>query len=223
MNKSSYKFKRTVVLKPKNDTEIVIIDYGMGNLGSIKNMFLAVGIESVITSNLEIIKKARKLILPGVGAFDNGIENLRKLKLMPILNDLVLQKNVPILGICLGMQLMTEKSEEGELRGLSWIQGETKRFKVSDLKIPHMGWNNVDIVKKHFLVEGLKKSAQFYFVHSYFVSLANEKDALLKTNYGKKFTSAFQKNNIMGVQFHPEKSHKYGMQLLKNFAEGEKC
>lgn len=218
---NNYQFKKTLLIKPESDGEIVIVDYGMGNLGSIKNMFEAIGSEAEITSDLGKIKNAQKLILPGVGSFDNGMENLKKLKLNSVLNELVMIRKTPILGICLGMQLMTEKSEEGKSPGLGWIKGETKKFANQNFKIPHMGWNNVKIVKKHPLAEGLNSRAQFYFVHSYFVLLKENRDELLQTNYGGKFTSAFQRANIFGVQFHPEKSHKFGMQLLKNFAEGK--
>lgn len=220
---NNYQFKRTVVLKPKGDGKIVIVDYGMGNLGSIKNMFEAVGSEVEITSSHDKIRKAEKLVLPGVGSFDNGMQNLKKLKLIPVLNELVMKKKIPILGICLGMQLMTEKSEEGRNKGLGWIEGETKKFTNQNLKIPHMGWNGVKIMKKHPLTGGLNTNAQFYFVHSYFVSLKYSQDELLETNYGGKFTSAFQNGNIFGVQFHPEKSHKFGMQLFRNFADRIKC
>lgn len=212
--------KKVKIIEPPIQDQIVIIDYGMGNLGSIQNMFKAVGAEAIISNKLEVIKSAHKIVLPGVGAFDNGIENIKKMGLLPILNDLVLTKKVPVLGICLGMQLMTQKSEEGKLAGLGWIKAETKKFQSANgLKVPHMGWNNVKVKKDHFLVKDLAKDARFYFVHSYQVVCQDEKDILLETNYGGVFTAAFQKENIMGVQFHPEKSHKFGMQLMKNFAE----
>lgn len=199
----------------------MIIDYGLGNLGSIKNMLKEIGSESVITSDVARIRKAKKLILPGVGAFDNGMENIKKLKLQPLLNDLVLNQKIPILGICLGMQLMTEKSEEGRLPGLGWIKGEVKKFqfKNNHLKIPHMGWNTVKICKKNHLTEGLGKDTKFYFVHSYKVMCGKKEDVLLETNYGESFPSGFCRGNIYGVQFHPEKSHKYGLKLLSNFCE----
>lgn len=201
---------------------ITIIDYGMGNLGSIKNMLKKLEIESEITGDKEKIKNATKLILPGVGAFDNGMENIKKLGLLPILNDLVLVKKVPVLGICLGMQLMTRMSEEGKLPGLGWVEVDTRRFKFepdSKLKIPHMGWNTVKIMKQNAITKGLNDSSRFYFVHSYHAICDHKEDILMQTNYGYDFASAFSKDNIMGVQFHPEKSHKFGMTLLENFGK----
>lgn len=201
---------------------IIIIDYGMGNLGSIKNMLKKIDVESEITSDISKIKQATKLILPGVGAFDNGMANIKKMGLLPVLNDLILKKKVPVLGICLGMQLMTRKSEEGILPGLGWIEADTKRFVFPaeiNLKIPHMGWNNIKIIKKEPISKNLNNSSRFYFVHSYHAVCDNEKDTLFQTNYGYDFTCAFSKDNIIGVQFHPEKSHKFGMELLRNFSE----
>jgi len=198
---------------------IIIIDYGLGNLASIQNMLRKIDIESEITSNPKKIMMATKLILPGVGAFDHGMENLKKLKLIPAIEEQVLRKKVPILGICLGMQLMTEKSEEGKLPGLGWIKGDTIKFsfKNKKLKIPHMGWNSVTVDKKHYLAKDLPRNSRFYFVHSYRVVLNDNRDNLLTTDYGGTFTSGFQRGNIMGVQFHPEKSHHFGMKLLENF------
>lgn len=198
---------------------ITIIDYGMGNLGSIQNMLKKCGTKSIISHKISDIEKAEKLILPGVGAFDNGIKNIEKFKLKAVLDKKVLRDKTPILGICLGMQLMTEKSEEGQLSGLGWVKGETIKFTDKNLKIPHMGWNFVKTQKKHQLVKDLPKESRFYFVHSYYVVLDREEEALMISNYGHDFVSAFQKDNIFGVQFHPEKSHKYGMKLLENFSQ----
>ncbi len=199
---------------------ITIVDYGLGNLGSIKNMLKKIGFDSLITSDLKKIEKANKLILPGVGAFDNGMENLKKFKLIPVLNKAVLENKIPILGICLGMQLMTGQSEEGKLAGLGWIEGETTKFNFpnGNLKVPHMGWNKVKMAKKSPLTDSLKGENRFYFVHSYYVTCKNSSDVLMQTNYGFPFCSAFSSKNIYGVQFHPEKSHQYGMRLLENFA-----
>jgi glutamine amidotransferase len=203
---------------------IAIINYGLGNLGSIQNMLKKIGCSDVIISNdRSEIDKADKLILPGVGAFDNGMSKINESGLLDVLNENVLIKKKPVLGICLGMQLLTRGSEEGKLKGLGWIDADTMKFSFESsgesLKIPHMGWNYVKVSKQHSLVKNIDNTFRFYFVHSYYVSCKNESDPLLKSHYGIDFTCAVQKENIMGVQFHPEKSHKYGMQLLKNFVD----
>lgn len=199
---------------------IAIIDYGLGNLASIKNMLKKNGTQSVITSSADQINIADKLILPGVGHFAKGMENLHKSGLIPILNELVLERKKPILGICLGMQLMTSFSEEGNVQGLGWIDANTIKFKLnnSDFKIPHMGWSNVNFKLEDPLAISLQNLARFYFVHSYHVKCNNDFNILATTNYDSTFHSAIIKDNIRGVQFHPEKSHKFGMQLLKNFS-----
>lgn len=202
---------------------ITIINYGLGNLGSIKNMFRKLNIESEITSDLETIKNASKLVLPGVGAFDKGMENLREMGLIEILNKKVLEEKTPILGICLGMQLFTKSSEEGQLPGLAYVDAKTIRFDASQMAkrfpIPHMGWEYTHPLSNSKIMDGMHEDPKFYFVHSYFVQCENEKDAVLEANYMHPFHAAFEKDNIVGVQFHPEKSHKYGMKLLENFAK----
>ncbi len=201
---------------------IVIIDYNMGNPGSIDNMIKKIGYESVITHDIEIIKVAKKIILPGVGSFDKGIENLKNLNLWDILNYKAIKEKTPILGICLGMQLMTKKSEEGHEEGFGWIDAETLKFRFegNHLKIPHMGWNSIKIMKATNLFKNMEDDEnRFYFVHSYYVKCNNKVDVLTLTYYGYDFVSSFEKENIIGVQFHPEKSHKYGLALLKNFLE----
>lgn len=200
---------------------IVIVDYGVGNLGSILNMFKKVGVKACVSGEEEIIRASEKLLLPGVGAFDAGMQSLNNSGLRPVLDDCVLQLKKPVLGICLGMQLMTKRSEEGTLPGLGWIDADVKKIQIEDatMKIPHMGWNIVQIAKPDPLFENLPEYSRFYFVHSYKVMCHNPDDILLYTNYGQQFTSAFRNNNRWGVQFHPEKSHKFGMRLLKNFAE----
>ena len=198
---------------------LTIIDYGMGNLGSIANMIKKVGHKCIITSDLEEIKSASKLILPGVGSFDNGMKNLAELGMIEILNQKVLIEKTPILGICLGMQLMTKSSEEGKLAGLGWVDAQTKKFVSDTLKIPHMGWNLIKHEKSSHLFDECKSEKRFYFVHSYYVGCNNQEDILTDTNYTQDFVSSFEKENIVGVQFHPEKSHKFGMSLLKNFVE----
>ena len=202
---------------------IVIVDYGMGNLGSIQNMLKRIGTDALISSDISEIEKANKLILPGVGSFDNAMKNLNNLGLTHILNKKVIEDKTPILGICLGIQLFTERSEEGNLPGLGWIDAETIRFRFgnnqTNLKIPHMRWNIVKIKHNSSLFKDMYNDARFYFVHSYHVVCNNEQDILSTTCHGYDFVSAVQKENIIGVQFHPEKSHKFGMKILQNFTE----
>jgi glutamine amidotransferase len=202
---------------------VVIVDYGVGNLGSILNMFKKVGSKAILSGEPAVIRSADKLLLPGVGAFDVGMQRLENSGLRPLLDECVLHLKKPVLGICLGMQLMTKRSDEGVLPGLAWVDAEVIRIKSKDshIKIPHMGWNLVQVAKEDTLLNGLPDESRFYFVHSYHVVCANQADVLLKTTYGHTFHSAFRSGNIWGVQFHPEKSHKYGMRLLKNFAESD--
>lgn len=199
---------------------IAIVDYGMGNLGSIFNMFKKVGAAAKITSDFNAIKNASKIVLPGVGAFDNAMRRLNESGLSDLLNFKALEEGVPFLGICLGMQLLTESSEEGRLSGLGLFPAKTIKFcfnKEDNLKIPHMGWNIVEKTNPGPLTKGFSEDARFYFVHSYYVRVENEKNSILKTKYGIEFDSGIQKDNIFGVQFHPEKSHKFGMKLFENF------
>lgn len=202
---------------------IVVVDYGMGNLGSIANMLKKVGAKAMVSSDISVIESADKLILPGVGAFDNGMKNLSDLGLVPILSAKVIRDETPILGLCLGMQLFTQRSEEGNLPGLGWIEAETIRFKFDKdqpgLKIPHMGWNSIKIKRLSRIFDDMYEEPRFYFVHSYYVVCKNDRDVLATTCYGYEFASAVMRDNIVGTQFHPEKSHKFGMKLLKNFVE----
>ena len=202
---------------------ITIIDYGLGNLGSMLNMFKKIGAEACIASDPTVVEKADKLILPGVGSFDAGMQRLESRGLIPILERMVLDKKIPILGVCLGMQLLSKRSEEGQLPGLGWLDAETERFQFcginATLKIPHMGWNQISVKQEHPLFADLQHYNRFYFVHSYHVVCEKAENILATTHYGFDFTSAVIKENIMGVQFHPEKSHKFGMLLLKNFVE----
>ncbi len=197
---------------------IVIVDYGMGNLHSVQKAFKRVGADAVITNDAGEIVKADKIILPGVGHFKKGMENLQKLGLIEILNKKVLKDGVPFLGICLGAQLITRHSEEGDAVGLSWVNAKTLRFDADKkLKIPHMGWNSISIKKKSDLLNGLDNDSQFYFVHSYYIECENNDEAIGITSYGREFVCALQKGNIYGVQFHPEKSHDSGLRIIKNF------
>lgn len=202
---------------------ITIIDYGTGNLSSIKNMFKRIGIEAVITNNIEEIEHAEKLILPGVGHFDYGMKNLHNSGLVNILNQKILINKTPILGICLGVQLLTESSEEGIEKGLGWINGKTIAFNKEKLsihqKIPHMGWSEVNNYHQSKLFTDMQDEPRFYFVHSYHLQLQNKNDCLASANYGYDFEVGVEHENILGVQFHPEKSHKYGMKLLENFVK----
>lgn len=202
---------------------IVIVDYGVGNLGSIVNMLKKIGAKAQASSDPEALRAAEKLILPGVGAFDPGMRKLHEAGLVPLLNELVLEKKVPVIGLCLGMQLMTRRSAEGRETGLGWIQAETVRFKFgpdqAHLKVPHMGWNTLEVRRPHPLVQDLGPDSRFYFVHSYHIVCEQPGDVVAEAEYGYAFPAVISKGNVMGAQFHPEKSHRFGMQLLRNFAE----
>ena len=201
---------------------VTIVDYGMGNLGSIFNMFKKIGVPSKITSDKNEIEKAEKILLPGVGSFDAAMNKINELDFKELLNYKALEEKIPVLGICLGMQLLTNSSEEGVLPGLGWIQAETLKFKFEkeqNLKIPHMGWNLVKKNRDSKLTEDFIDETRFYFVHSYYVKCQYDSNSILKTTYGLTFDSAIQNENIYGAQFHPEKSHKFGMNLLKNFSK----
>lgn len=200
---------------------IAIVDYGLGNLGSIANMLKVIGERSVITSDPEKIQKADKLILPGVGAFDAGMTQLSERGLISVLQEETLQKGKPLLGICLGMQLLGRKSEEGTLSGLGLVPFDNIRFRIdpaSGLKVPHMGWDIVRFERKSPLLDGIEGTQRYYFVHSYHVVCDDSENRLMTCDYGYEFVAAVVKDNILGVQFHPEKSHNFGMKLLENFA-----
>lgn len=203
---------------------IAIIDYKAGNVGSIQNMLAKIGRNDVcITNSIEEINKASKIILPGVGSFDYGMQKLNALGIIETLNHQALVAKIPVLGICLGAQLLTEKSEEGEpISGLGWIPGETVKFKKelfqdAQLKVPHMGWADLSYDEDSALLRRLH-NARFYFVHSYHIVCYNEDNCVAKCNYGYSFPAIVQAENIWGCQFHPEKSHRFGMQLLENFS-----
>lgn len=201
---------------------IVIVDYGMGNLGSIQNMLKQIGAKAVVSADPGQIEAADKLIIAGVGAFDAGMSRLNSLGVIPLLEDKVFRRKTPLLGICLGMQLLGRGSEEGSLPGLGWVDAETVRFSWNGedkkLRIPHMGWNEIDVRQRHPLLADLGEEPRFYFVHSFYVRCADETDVLARTDYGVSFDTVIGRGNLLGTQFHPEKSHRYGKRILENFA-----
>lgn len=201
---------------------ITIINYGLGNLGSVQNMLKRIGAPCKITSDLKEIEDAQKILLPGVGAFDSAIQKIDELNLRSVLVHKAKVDKIPFLGICLGMQLLTRGSEEGVLNGLDLVPAKTIKFNfdnTQNLKIPHMGWNYVKVNTQSKLTEVFTPEHRFYFVHSYKVVCDDNTNSILKTNYGGDFDAAIQNENVYGTQFHPEKSHKYGMHLLTNFAK----
>ncbi len=201
---------------------IHIIDYGTGNISSIQNMLKKIGVDSIISSNPKEISGAKKIILPGVGSFDTGMKLLNERGWVETLNEKVLNEKITVLGVCLGLQLMCIQSDEGKSKGLGWIDAEVIRFNpgkaAEQIRVPHMGWNSVEELKTVTLIDS-KTEQRFYFVHAYHIANVPNEIGWLKTHYGYDFVSGIQKENIYGVQFHPEKSHRYGMELYKNFAE----
>lgn len=202
---------------------IAIIDYGLGNIQSFVNIYKKSNIPATVANTPQQIESAEKLILPGVGSFDWAMNRLDNSGLRDTLDHLVIHKKIPVLGICVGMQMMAKNSEEGSAAGLSWFDAEVKKFNSSDFNanrpLPHMGWNRV--MPKGFpcLFKNMDSEIRFYFLHSYFFSANNPEDVMGFSNYGNRFVSAVKKGNVYGVQFHPEKSHGWGIQLLKNFAK----
>ncbi|HEY4497306.1 MAG TPA: imidazole glycerol phosphate synthase subunit HisH [Candidatus Paceibacterota bacterium] len=199
---------------------IVIIDYGLGNLFSVAKAFESLGAPVTVSRDPTIVGAAERIVLPGVGAFGNGIRFLKERKLIPALHEAVLKRGVPFLGICLGMQLLAEHSTEyGEHQGFGWVFGAVIKLDITGagLKIPHIGWNQVIFKKEHPLFLGIKQGADFYFVHSYELQPTDLEDLLAVSHYGKEMTAAVGRKNIVGVQFHPEKSQDNGLKLLRNF------
>ncbi len=199
---------------------IVIVNYGLGNLAAIKNMLCKLGRESIITSDVDMISKANKIIIPGVGAFGKGMENIKNMGLLDVLNQKALKEKIPVLGICLGMQLLTSHSEEGNVNGLNWIPMQSKKFvfdTVPKPTVPHMGWADIEYKSSHWLFKGYAEQPRFYFAHSYYINY-DPAFAIASVVYGFRFSCAIEYENILGVQFHPEKSHKFGLTLLHNFA-----
>lgn len=200
---------------------ITLVDYGLGNIQAFANIYKHLGIDYAIAQEPECLMKASRLVLPGVGAFDWAMQRLEASGMRSVLDDLVLNWKVPVLGICVGMQMMASSSEEGQLAGLGWIRGEIKRFDTrlfsSKTSLPHMGWNDIH-PSDHALFDGIS-SPRFYFLHSYFFSPESPEQILAEAHYGQPFSAAIGCKHVLGVQFHPEKSHHCGIQLLKNFAQ----
>ena len=201
---------------------ISIVNYGLGNVLAFYNIYKRLNIPVRLVSKNDEIKNSKKLILPGVGAFDWAIERLNRSGLREQIDEMVLDKKIPVLGVCVGMQIMADKTEEGKMQDLGWIPGFVQKFNLNDLKqkhpLPHMGWNQVYTNKKNLLFS-FNSNPEFYFLHSYYFDLKNNDHCLGKTNYGIKFASVINFGNIFGVQFHPEKSHNWGISLLKNFSK----
>lgn len=201
---------------------IVLIDYGLGNLNSFLNVFKRVNIDARLAKNSSDLDGATKLILPGVGAFDHAMEKLNGSGMRDKLDKLVLEEKIPVVGICVGMQILGKASEEGKLSGLGWIDGDVEKFDERTIqyktKLPHMGWNDVNVKRENPLFSKLGNDALFYFLHSYYFKCNNQDDILATADYGVEFSCVINSGNIYGVQFHPEKSHHYGEQLLYNFA-----
>ena len=202
---------------------ITIVDYGLGNILAFANVYKKLNIPISVAKNASDLKVASKVILPGVGAFDHAIERLNQSGMRETLDEIVLHDRMPVLGICVGMQMLACSSEEGRLPGLGWIDGHVKKFDLSNLthstRLPHMGWNDVTPVAGSGLFNGLESDARFYFLHSYFFECEQQESIVATCSYGMNFSCAVRSGNVYGAQFHPEKSHHYGALLLKNFAD----
>ena len=202
---------------------IGIIDYGLGNVRAFANVYKNLNLPAIVVKRPSELKNVSKVILPGVGAFDYAMQKLDQSGMRQFLDEKVLEHHVPVLGICVGMQILAHSSDEGSLPGLGWIDGVVKRFNFSLLEkpliIPHMGWNNVKPIKINGLFKGLDHDARFYFLHSYYFHCQKNADIVAVTDYGGEFACAVNSGNIFGIQFHPEKSHQCGIQLLDNFAK----
>ena len=201
---------------------VLVVDYGTGNLQTVSRRLDQLGARALISSDPAQVSSAEKIVLPGVGHFGNAMQNLMRTGLADALNEAVLVRQVPILGICLGMQLMAASSAEGGAAGLAWFGGSVVRFEVADklhFKVPHMGWNEVRQAKKSLLLRDIPDNSEFYFVHSFYYAPGTEEEVLLTSDYSSSFTCGIERNNIFGVQFHPEKSHAVGMKMLRNFIQ----
>ncbi len=202
---------------------IAIIDYGVGNIKAFANIYKNLDIPFKVARSTEDLEDATKLILPGVGSFDHAMQSLHNSGMKEKLDELVLEKKLPVLGICVGLQMLARSSDEGELDGLGWLNAHVKKFDETKLTkmtpLPHMGWNNINIVQDITLLKDLDKDARFYFLHSYFISSESDDIVAATATYSETFTSIVHKDNIYGIQPHPEKSHRNGITLLKNFGE----
>lgn len=202
---------------------IAIIDYGSGNLAAIANIYKQLKIPHLITADAGEIRAADRYILPGVGAFDATMRYLKESGLVDLLNEQVVEKNKKVLGICVGMQILGDSSEEGELPGLGWIRGRIRKIDVSRItsgpRLPHMGWNSVDLTQSSKLFDGVDLQCGFYFLHSYYFDAANQDDVTATVEYGDRLPCAVAHGNVFGMQFHPEKSHSNGVAVFRNFAE----
>ena len=201
---------------------IGIIDYGVGNIKAFTNIYKNLNIPFKIVKDISEFENITKLILPGVGSFDHAMTSLQNSGMREKLDELVLEKKIPVIGICVGMQMLAKSSEEGTLNGLGWIDGIVKKFdksKINNAPLPHMGWNNLKIEKKNKIFDNLEENPRYYFLHSYYFECENKEDVIATATYGEKFDCMINHKNIYGIQCHPEKSHHNGMQLLKNFGE----
>ncbi|PKO98511.1 MAG: imidazole glycerol phosphate synthase subunit HisH [Bacteroidetes bacterium HGW-Bacteroidetes-8] len=201
---------------------ITIVDYGLGNIRAFSNVYERLNIKTVIARKADDLRSATKIILPGVGSFDHAMNLLNNSGMRDELDALVLVKRVPVIGICLGMQIMAKSSDEGKLAGLNWFDAEVKLFDSNSIifktRYPHMGWNTIEATKFSPILMNLPNDSKFYFLHSYYFDCKDPADVLTRTTYGITYPSAINKGNIFGIQFHPEKSHSNGVQLLKNYA-----
>lgn len=201
---------------------ISIIDYGLGNIKAFENVYRHLGIAFNVAKSCVDLEESSKIVLPGVGSFDHAMRQLQQSGMKEKLDELVLEKALPVIGICVGMQMLAKSSDEGQLDGLGWVDAVVRKFDEESIHykthLPHMGWNDVRAVKENVLLKDLETAAKFYFLHSYYFDCNDKSDTIAVADYGIEFTCAINKANIYGVQFHPEKSHQYGVQLLNNFA-----
>lgn len=202
---------------------ITIIDYGVGNVLAFVNVYNRLNVPVTVAKSADNLRNASRLILPGVGSFDHAMQQFDQSGMRQLVEQLVMHDKLPIIGICVGMQMLAKSSDEGNLPGLGWIDGTVKKFDLSvmppDTNLPHMGWNDVAPVAEGGLFKGMEKDSRFYFLHSFYFECHQQSNVLAVSDYGGNFSCAVRQDNVFGVQFHPEKSHHFGSQLLKNFSE----